>query len=134
MNDLVNNVKVVPAIVPGTYKSAADPTGVAVDLQGFESATLVIQAATVTDAQTLTVEESDDNSTYTTVADDDFVGGKTAGDAFKAVAAAEDDVCRKVGYKGTKRYLKVGSTGAGATGAVYGVIAVLGHPRHAPVA
>jgi hypothetical protein len=133
MNELVHNIKVARAIDPGQYLSGTSPVSVVIDRQGYESVTLVFLANTITDAQTLTVVEGDTTSPASTVADDDFVGGQTAGDLFKAVLAGDDNVTKKVGYKGTKRYLKVNCTGAGGTGGLFGVVAILGHAHHAPV-
>lgn len=131
MKDLYSNIKAAIAIAPGTYLTSTNPTSVAVDCQGFESVALVLATATVTDAQALNVQHSDDNSTYADVAAADVVGDLAA---FEAILATEDSVTAKLGYIGGKRYVKVVSTGAGATGAVYGVTAILGNPANAPVA
>lgn len=131
--DLVNNVKIVQAIVPGTYLTGTNPTSITVDTQGFESATLLVVAGEVTDAQTLTVKESANDDSYTDVADDDVIGGVGVLAAFKAIADDDGDEIKALGYIGGKRYLQVGSTGSGVAGATYGVIAILGNPQYAPV-
>jgi hypothetical protein len=131
MKDLSSNIKPVLAIAPGTYLNGTNPVPVVVDRQGFESVSLVVSSATVTDAQALVVEHSEDNVTYEAVTQNDCNGSLAD---FLAVAAAEDSTTRKLGYVGGKRYLKVSSAAAGATGAVYGVTAILGHPANAPVA
>lgn len=131
MKDLHSNIAVVNAIVPGTYKTSTDPTSVTVDRAGYEAVVLVLATAAVTDAQTLNVQHSDDGSTWADVAATDVNGDLSA---FEAVAATEDSTTAKLGYIGGKRYVRVASTGAGSTGAIYGVTAILGEPLRAPVA
>lgn len=130
--DLCNNVKVVQAIVPGTYKTGADPSGQAVDTRGYDSVTLLLLAGDATDAQTLTVKHSYDNSSYEDIDKADVIGGEAILTDFGTTGTAAGAV-KVLGYKGGKRYLKVGSTGAGTTGAEYAVVAILGHPKYAPV-
>ena len=65
---------------------------------------------------------------FTTVASADMIGGFTVIDS-----ATEDSVIQRVGYIGTKRYLRVtfdytGTISAGITGA----IGILGLPKEAP--
>ena len=132
MKDLHSNIKTAIAITPAAYKEATDPTPVVVDRAGYESVVLVAVTGTVTDAQTLVVEHSDDNSTGFEAITQADVNGTLAD--FLAVAAAEDDTTRKLGYIGGKRYLRVTCDAAGATGAIFGVVALLGHPVNGPVA
>lgn len=138
MNELVNNVKVARCIDPGQYLTGSNPTSVVVDRQFFEEVTLVLNTNTVTDAQALNIQESDaSGSGYTDVVADDIVPQGTTTQAatlaaFEAMAAGDDNVVKKIGYKGSKRYLKVASTGAGGTGAMYGIVALLSGGRHKP--
>lgn len=131
--DMYSNISVVKAIVPGEYLNGSDPTPVVIDTKGYESVTFVLATGTVTDAQTLNVQESADNSTYSDVAAADIIGGSTKLSAFETMAAGDDDTIKTLGYKGSKRYLKVVSTAAGATGAIYGIVAILGHAQYKPV-
>lgn len=135
--DMVNNLKVVQAIAPGTYKGGESPTGAAIDTAGFESVTLALVVGSVTDAQTLTLKHSFDNSTYADVDAADVItspGSDAAAilSAFKSTGTT-DDVVKLLGYKGSARYLKVESTGSGSDGAIYSVIAILGNPKYSPV-
>ena len=135
--DLYNNVKAVRAISPGTYESGVNPAGQAIDTQGYESVTLVFVAGSITDAQTLTLQHSVDDSTYNDVAAADVISDpdNTAANiltAFKA-SGTTDHAIKCLGYKGGRRYLKVDADGAGATGADYGVVAILGNPQYPPV-
>ena len=135
--DSYNNIKVVRAISPGTYKNGEGPTGQAIDTKGYESVTLVFAAGTITDAQTLTVKHSLDDSSYTDIAAADVIADpdNTAAEILAAMKATgtADHVIKCLGYKGSGRYLKVDSGGSGTTGADYGVIAILGNPKYKPV-
>ncbi len=135
--DLYNNIKVVRAISPGAYETGVNPAGQAIDTKGYESVTLVFAAGSITDAQTLTVKHSFDNSSYVDVTAADVIADpdNTAAailTAFKATGTT-DHVIKCLGYKGGRRYLKVEGTGAGATGAAHGVVAILGNPQSGPV-
>lgn len=135
--DLFNNLKVVQAIAPGTYKGGESPTGAAIDTAGFESVTLALVVGGSTDEQTLTLKHSYDNSSYADVDAADVIAGPGNDaaailSAFKATGTT-DDVVKVLGYKGSRRYLKVESTSSGGDGAAYSVIALLGHPKYRPV-
>lgn len=135
--DLFNNVKVVQAIAPGTYKGGEGPTGAVIDAAGFESVTLALVVESATDAQTLTLKHSYDNSIYADVDAADVIASPGS-DAAAILAAFKttgttDDVVSLLGYKGSRRYLKVESTSSGGDGATYSVIALLGHPKYGPV-
>ena len=134
--DLYNNIKVVRAISPQLYENGVNPDGQTIDTKGFESVTLVFTAGTITDAQTLTLQHSVDDSTYNDVTAADVIADpdNTAASiltAFKATGTT-DNVIKLLGYKGGRRYLKVDGDGAGATGANYGVVAILGHGQYPP--
>lgn len=128
--DLVNNVDVVESLAPASRTAAANGTGV--DLRGFESATVVINlgaAGGTSPSFTFAVEESDDNSAFTAVADADLMG-----DAEPVVTAAGAPV--KIGYKGGKRYLRVAITAVSGTSPTLlcSASVVRGHASLAPVA
>ncbi len=135
--DMVNNIKAVQAIPPGTYKTGESPSGAVIDTAGFESVTLALVVGSATDAQTLTLKHSFDNSTYADVDAADVIA-ELDNDATAILAAFKatgitDDVIKMLGYKGSRRYLKVESTGSGSAGATYSVIAILGNPKYGPV-
>lgn len=102
------------------------------DCLGYEAVTLAMITGTLTDADatfTGLLEESDDNSTFTTVAAADMVG---------TVALAnfqfDDDIePRKIGYVGRKRYVRYTVTPANNTGNLFlGGVWVLGYPNRQP--
>lgn len=112
---------------------AATTNGTAVDmaasatLPGSESLVCIADAGTCTDGKyTVSLEESDDNSTFTAVAAADLKG------SFTQINAAADETIEVVGYIGDKRYVraKITEDSAGVTGVVISVVLVRGHPRH----
>lgn len=71
------------------------------------------------------ITEGDD---FTTVDADDMIGAFT-----KVDAADEDGLIQRVGYTGTKRYVRVALTYTGTiTAGVVGVIGILGYSKEAP--
>jgi hypothetical protein len=106
MRDIISGLDFLQAFPP----KAAVTDGTAqvsniLDLQGFHGAALVFTTGTLTDADavwSVLLEESDDGTTFTAVADADLVGTEVlAGFAF-----GDDNECRKLGYVGAKRYLR----------------------------
>jgi hypothetical protein len=74
--------------------------GQGVDLQGADSATVVVSIGAITGAggdATVTLEESDDNSTFSDVADADILGTEPT------LAA---NTAYQFGYIGSKRYVR----------------------------
>lgn len=127
------------------YQNAIDPaaifagnttkTGNTIDRQGFKALEFVIISGVLTDAvYTTTLEEGDqaNMSDAATVADKDMipnVGGTTQA----SFALTDDSVCKKVGYKGNKRYVRVKVVQSGATtGGYLCAIAVQGEPDYVP--
>lgn len=125
MEDLKNNADVAHSLAPAARTVSANGTGV--DLQGFESAMAVFYAGVVTDGtHTPTIEESDDNSTFTAVA------AKYQQGTLAVLAA---NVPQRVGYIGLKRYIRAVITAAGTTtGAVTSAFVVRADPMSAPAA
>lgn len=85
------------------------------------------------------VQESDDNTTFTAVANADltnFETGTNVGTAKVIDANAKASMTYRAGYKGNKRYIRVVErrTGAHTTGTPTSVLALLGRTRYQPVA
>lgn len=122
--DLYNHLSPTPSIAPGAKTATANGTGV--DLREHSSAIVLLQVGAWTDGtHTLKIQESDDNTTYTDVAAADLQGSFTA-----ISGAGQANAVQKVGYIGSKRYIRAVTTVAGATtGAVYGASVVRGLPR-----
>lgn len=130
MRDINNAIKVVTTIEPAASITATT-TGAAVDTAGYRSACAVIHSGVHTDGTfTPTLEESDaSGSDYTTVAAGDLSG------SFATVTSSTDQSIQKVGYLGSKRYLRVVMTETVASaGAFFTAVIVLGDPISAPAA
>lgn len=141
MRDLISNVSPVYAIPPATYN--ADNTPGAVDLRGFDSALFLIGVGVggITFDGTNKVEfkltHSDDDSTYTAVAQDD-VQGVTVGSGGivrSLIAAHAAATITEVGYVGGKRYTKLLAdfSGTHGTGTPICATVVRGHPANRAV-
>lgn len=118
MSGLHNNVKYSRAIAPAA--AVADNTAFVsqiLDCAGYEYNELVIQAGVLADADAtfaVLLEESNnsDMSGANTVADADTVNTQAAA----GFTFADDNVTRKLGYKGTKRYIRATITPANNSG------------------
>jgi len=133
----VYNSVLVQQSVTAANRTNGTVNGTAIDLwsntvgrQVFKGALAVVQTGTITDGtHTVEVQESDDNSTFAAVADADLQGTEPA------IGASNDNVVYEIGYRGTKRYLRVTVVTSGATtGGTFGAVLVLGLPRRLPVA
>jgi hypothetical protein len=109
----------------------ADDTvnGAGVGLGAFDSAMVVIQAGTIADGtHTFEVQDSNDNSTFAAVASAYLEGAEPA------LTDADSDTVTVIGYKGTKKYLRVSVTSATTTdGGTFGALVICGDPTRAPV-
>lgn len=136
MRDLKNNIDFKISFNE-TLSGTTPSTPAAVDRTGFDTVTYVVSTGAVTDAGTAAgivfeLQESDDNSTYTAVADADLIGSET--DLSILLDTEDNVVIGKLGYKGSKRYTKLVATGSTGTNAVVLAHAILGMPSTAPVA
>lgn len=147
MRDLNSNIAGVVGIANATYD--ADNTPAAIDLLGFDSAIVefAVGVGGITFDGTNKVEfkitESDDDSTYTAVDDDDVdltnsnistVG--SGGIVYSLIAAHAAATVVNIGYVGNKRYLKILAdfSGTHGVGTPIGVTVLKGNPANAPVA
>lgn len=113
------------SLAPAARTASANGSGV--DLANFASATVAFVVGAITDGtHTPSVEESDDNSNFTAVAAADLIG---------SLAALSSNTNQRVGYRGSKRYIRAVSTVAGATtGGVYAAVVIRGDGRKQPTA
>jgi hypothetical protein len=142
MKDLKNNIGVVQSIAPVTASS--DATGTGVDLQGFESATVVIDAGiegitlSTTNKIEIELEHSDDDSTYTDVTSSaDVIGATPDSSGVVATFDANTEIpaVATVGYIGGKRYIRAiaNFSGTHGTGTPLSVSVIKSHARKNPV-
>lgn len=137
-NPLYNDVLARPALasalrtngtVNGTTVDKTDPSG---GVDGFTSVLFVISATTLTDGtHTVTVQDSDDGTTYATAAIADVFGTPTSS---VALTSANSNSITELGYDGFKRYCRVQLVVSGATtGGTLGAVAILGGETSRPV-
>lgn len=126
MRDLHSLITPVESIAPAAHTASANGSSVdrAQTSNAFQSVAVVAYAGTITDGDhAITVEESDDDSTWTEVAAADLQGDLPT---FSDSEAGE----HTIGYFGRKRFVRAVTTVSGATsGGVYGALVVLGHAR-----
>lgn len=134
MRDIANHLDFLQAFPP----KAAVTDGTAqvsniLDRRGYDSVVLALTTGTLTDADavwSVLLEESDDGSTFTAVADADLTGTELlAGFGF-----GDDNECRKLGYTGTKRYLRatIDDTTANTGNLFVAGLWILCHPSRQP--
>ena len=142
MQDLKNNIGVVQSLAPAARDADANGTGV--DLQGFESATVVIDmgAEGITLSSTnkieIELEHSDDNSTFTDVTSSaDVIGATPDSSGVVATFDANTEIpaVATVGYIGGKRYIRAVANFSGTHGTAtpMSVSVIKGHARKNPV-
>lgn len=139
IRDLMNWINPVPLFAPLAAQTNSDTARVSaiIDTLGFESVTLVLINGTNTDADAtfaVLVEDGDDVALAdnATVAAAELLG--TA--ALAGFTFAEDVTCRKIGYIGHKRYVRVTVTPTGNNSGNWFMagVAILGHPALFPTA
>jgi hypothetical protein len=128
MRDLKSNIKRVPSLAPQSLTAAAN--GTSIDRFGFESAAVSFNCGAIggtTPSYTLEVQESDDNTTFTAVADKDLQGAEP-------VITTTNAGVFTIGYLGVKRYVRpVVKTVAGTSPTLLiEASVILGHPRNRP--
>lgn len=135
--DLCNNIHPVQAIAPGAAVTDNTPSVSAIiDTAGYESVTFVLNLGALVDADatfTVLVEDgSASNLSDAAAVDDLFLVGT---EALASFTFADDNKCRKIGYVGSRRYVRLTVTPAANTGnAFVSAVALLGHPHSAPTA
>ena len=146
MQDLSNNIELGNSIINGVKTAAANGTGI--DLQGFEEATAVVSVGAEGDTLSgsvyfeVSLEHSDDDSTYTDCVQADVVNGTIdAGGIWlklDGTTGGDPDTAGgqwQVGYVGGKRYVRLvlAKTGTHSTGTPISGLIVKSRPRHGAV-
>lgn len=141
--DLANNTAVALSYKPTVTTAAANGTGV--DLQGYKSATLVAFIGAEGDTLSgsvhfeISLEHSDDNSTFTDVTQSDITNGTIASGGIwlklDGTSGGDPDttgLVTQVGYIGGKRYIRgvIAKTGTHTNGTPIGLMVVKGDALH----
>jgi hypothetical protein len=138
MKDLHNNIHPLLGIAPAAARTDNTPiVSTIVDLQGYSSCEFVLATGANTDTNatfSVLVEDGDaaNLSDASAVVDDELLGTEVlAGFTF-----ADDNATRKIGYIGSKRYVRVTVTPSGndAGNIFVAGVWVLGHPDNRPTA
>jgi len=129
--DLKNDIKIVNALNIAAISTNTTTAGVEIDTQGFESVTFEIITGARTDGTvTPLIQETDTSGSYSGSVDDDNLVGLEA-DAAISVAQSRS----RVGYIGTKRYVKLSLVSTSVTtGLTAGASVILSDAKRLPVA
>lgn len=136
MKDLMNRIDVKRVISPVSVADNTAQVGQIIDRKGYQSLTYLIATGSLADADAtfaVTMDEGDaaNLSDASAVAAADLIGTT----ALAAFVFSDDDKCRKIGYKGAKRYTRLTITpSANASAALISAVAVLGSPAASPTA
>lgn len=136
MKDQMNHLYPKRVISPVSVADTTAQVGQIIDRAGFDSLTYVIATGSIADADatfTVLLEEGDvsNMSDAAAVADADLIGTEV----LAAFQFDDDNECRKLGYKGNKRYTRLTITPvANASAAVLAAVAILGNPMQSPTA
>lgn len=139
--DISTSLGAIAAIAPAVLD--ADNTPAAIDIGNYGAAIVLIHVGiggitfTADNKVEFKLTHSDDNSTYTAVAQEDVKGVTvgTGGIVRSLVAAHAAASLTKVGYHGGKRYLKLLAdfSGTHSSGTPMSAVVVAGEPFVAPV-
>jgi len=135
-NDLHNNLDFKRAISPVSVADTTAQVSQIIDRQGYGSLEFVIATGSLADADAtfaVLLEHGDaaNLSDAAAAPDDDLLGTE----ALAGFVFSDDDKVRKIGYRGTKRYVRLTITpAANASAALLAAIAVLGSPSILPTA
>lgn len=140
MRDMHNNVDIIASINPvAVGTTGTGQTGAVVDRRGYDSVEISLSYGAITaTAATFTpvVKEGDVTGTMTSVADADLLG--TEANAGLAAATRTDgsteNVTKRIGYIGTKRYVSVDIVNTATAGTPVSADVILGNPSAAKVA
>lgn len=139
---LYSNLSATSLLVPAVRNADTNSTGL--DLRDCDSAALLFHVGASADTLSgtnkieLEVQESDDNSTFTAVANADmnlYAAATNAGTGAVVVSNATASQSYLFGYKGNKRYIRgvLNFSGTHSTGTPIGVVGLRGGNHYRPV-
>lgn len=141
MKQLHDNIKQVLAVAPVTLGATGVNTGRIVDRKGYAGVEFIVEYGAVTTTGTVvtpTLYEGDATGSLASVANADLVGTEALAGlaaATSRVSGTTKLVAKRLGYKGSKRYLRLDLNGTGTTSVgIVSASAILFNPEAAPVA
>lgn len=140
-NDIHNNIKQVRCIAPvAVGTTGTGKTGTIVDRQGYGGVEFILDYGTVTATNatiTATILEGDVTGTMTSVADADLLGTEVlaslAAQATARTSGVGKNVSKRIGYKGTKRYVNAKLVSTVTAAPPVAATAILFNPNVAPI-
>ncbi|MDD3029972.1 MAG: hypothetical protein PHS57_06815 [Alphaproteobacteria bacterium] len=131
IRDLSRDQKVSLSLAPAV-RTTGTATGTAVDLRGFDGATVVVSFGAYSDGtHTPTVVHSMDGESFTTCTYGTDLDGPSNLTAVSGSAGA--NTVQQIGYIGTQRYVAVVMTSTSAsTGALSAAHVIAGYPHSGP--
>lgn len=118
--DIMNSVDLAQVIAP--QSASSEVTGSSVDLQGYDAVSFCVAVGTISsDTHGIVVEESDNDSDWSTAADDDVQGSPTTD-------LNTENTTYEIGYTGYKRYVRLRLDGNGGS-ALVSATAIKGYPH-----
>jgi len=140
MHDLHNNCRTAVAIAPvAAGTTGTGQAGSIVDRKGYGGVEFIIGygAITATAATfTVTLKEGDATGSMTSIADADLLGTEALAGigAAARVDGSTENVTKRVGYKGSKRYVQCSIVNTATAATPVSAVAVLHSPNVAPTA
>lgn len=127
--DIKNSIDAAHSLEPAV-RATGTANGAAVDLTGYQAAAMIVYVGAYTNGtHTPTLEHSDDGTSFVATTAADLDGSFTA-----ISSAGGANSVQRVGYRGSKRYLRaVMTVAAGATGAASAALIVRGSSTSEPV-
>ena len=128
VRDIKNNIDSAATLDPA-LRATGTSNGTGVDLQGYNAAMVVVHFGAYTNGtHTPSLEHSDDNASYSAVQAAELEG------SFTAISGAAAGTTQRVGYKGSKRYIRaVMTVVSGATGCQSSAMVIRGQASALPV-
>jgi len=136
--DNLSTIKTVIALTPRAIATDTTTVGAIIDLRGYNSATITIASGVLTDGAYVPLLEHGDASDLSdaaAVADAYLLPSGTGQEAAIDFALTDDATIVKIGYVGSKRYIRLSIVStATTTGGLFAAVAILGDPDIQPVA
>jgi hypothetical protein len=141
VRDLHNNITVDKALETIVVNNDTEGTGAVIDLKGFEAAEMIVDVGQSGDVLSgalkfdLILQHGDlaNGTDQAAVAQTDVLGSWAAGGIFATIDdPAEDGAVFAVGYRGSKRYVRlfIDTTGTHTNGTPIGAVCVKAKARH----
>jgi len=140
INELHNNIDAVRVVGPVAIGANGTVSGKVIDRQGFGGVEFITSygaIVTTGTVATIVVKEGDATGAMTSVADTDLIGTEALASRLGGATTSGTgaNVAKRIGYKGTKRYVTVDVVKSGTTSVgCVSVNAVLFNPEVAAVA